>query len=563
MKKATGKGWTRRSALSAAGLGVLGGAASCAPKIKARTEVPVNGSFQHGIASGDPLSDRVILWTCITKGGGSVRWEIATDPEFAFVVKSAEIAVAGGKTVPLKVDVHGLKPATNYYYRFIRGENTSMTGRTKTLPVGDVEQISMAIVSCSNHPAGYFHSYAHLAKAEPVDVVLALGDYIYEYGLGGYATEFAEELGRVPEPEHECVTYDDYATRYAQYHRDPDLQAAHAAAPWILTWDDHESANDSWKDGAQNHDPATQGPWAAREAASLKAFYDWTPTREPQDGLPLSANYRRFDFGNLASLTMLETRLSGRSEPITFDQFPVPNDADPNDKQVQKKLQSFEQEILGDETRRMLGDRQSEFVANALQTSVAAGQKWQIIGNQTLFAEIRSPDYMATLPAWLKWIVKRSEPLHYQYFLRSRLNPLLNLDSWDGYPAARERFYNKAKEAGANLLVVTGDTHDFMAASLFDKKGDRIGTELGTSGVSSPGNFAYVSAPGVNFGELTEEKNPALLLHDTKYTGYIRMLVKPDEVLADFVSTSDVRQSKWSAKTEYSFVVNHDELVKN
>lgn len=148
-----------------------------------------------------------------------------------------------------------LAPGTEYFYRFIRGNTISMTGRTKTLLVGKTDEISLAVVSCSNHSAGYFHSYAHLAIAEPVDAVLALGDYIYQYGLGGFATEFADQLGRIPEPAHECVTYADYAMRYAQYPRDPDLQAAHAAAPWILTWDDHETTNDSWVGGAQNHDP--------------------------------------------------------------------------------------------------------------------------------------------------------------------------------------------------------------------------------------------------------------------------------------------------------------------
>jgi phosphodiesterase/alkaline phosphatase D-like protein len=560
--KSRSKGLTRRAALSVGGLGVLGTAA-CSSKPEPRAEAEKTGPFQHGIASGDPLQTRVILWSCISDGGGgAVKWEIASDREMSKLVRSGVVPVRHGDIVPVKVDADGLGAGTEYFYRFTRKETRSDIGRTKTLPAGKVDQILLAVVSCSNHPAGYFHSYAHLAQAEPVDAVLALGDYIYEYGLGGFATEFAEELQRVPEPIHECVKYEDYATRYAQYHRDPDLQAAHLAAPWILTWDDHETANDSWKGGAQNHDPAKEGDWAAREAASLQAFYEWTPTREPAPDQPRTANYRRFDFGDLASLTMIETRLSGRSEQIDWDQFPVPVDADPADPAVLEKIRAFDEELVGADDRRMLGNVQAEFVQEALQTSVASGQKWQIIGNQTLFGEVRSPDYMETLPGWLKWLTKRKSQLFYDYFLRSRFHPLLNLDSWDGYPAARERFYDRAKAAGANLLVVTGDTHDFNAFTLRDKSGQRVGAELGTSGVSSPGNYSFIAAPGVNFGELSEATNPDMLLHDTVDTGYIRLVVTADEARAEYIATSSVRQIKWTAEAKYKFQITRDEIKR-
>ncbi|VAV89578.1 hypothetical protein MNBD_ALPHA06-2033 [hydrothermal vent metagenome] len=555
MSQTKKSGWTRRAALSAGGLGVLG-SASCAPKIAARAQTQTDGPFGLGIASGDPLQTRVILWTAVSGGGGEVTWQIAPDEKFEIITNSGTVPVAAGELVPVKVDVDGLVAGTVYFYRFVRDGVPSETGRTKTLPTGDVRQISLAVVSCSNHPAGYFHSYAHLAQAEPVDAVLALGDYIYEYGLGGFATDDAEALGRVPEPVHECISYADYAMRYAQYHRDPDLQAAHKVAPWIMTWDDHETANDSWNGGAQNHDPATEGNWAAREAASLRAFYDWTPSREPAQGQPRSAFWRSFDFGNLARVTMLETRLSGRSEQITFEQFPVPVDADPKDKTVQAKIRAFEQDVLGQKDRRMLGDAQAAFVAETLQSSVISGQAWQILGNQCLFAELRSPDYMAGLPKWLTWLTKRKSALYYEYFQRSRLNPLLNLDAWDGYPAARERLYDKVKAASANLLVVTGDTHDFTASTLRDQAGTKVGIELGTSGVSSPGNFSGLTAPGVNFGKLTEDHNPDILLHDTVTTGYIRMQITRDQVLADYISTSSVKLPNWSAKIGYQFAIS-------
>ncbi len=558
MKKNISNGYTRRAAL---GVGMLG-IAACGRKEELQKSADNSEVFGHGIASGDPLVDRVILWTCVAKGGGELRWEIAENQQFSSLVLSGELMVPSGENRPVKVDAIGLQAGTEYFYRFLYDGATSDVGRTKTLALGPVEKISLAVVSCSNHPAGYFHSYAHIAKSDPVDAVLALGDYIYEYGLGGYATEDAVALGRIPEPEHECVTYEDYAMRYAQYHRDPDLQAAHKVAPWIMSWDDHETANDSWRGGAENHNPETQGDWASREAASLQAFYDWTATREPALGLPRTANYRQFDFGNLARLIMLETRLSGRSKPVDFTQFPVAVNADPDDPEVQEKLRIFETELLGDVKRRMLGDAQADFVETALQASVANGQSWQIIGNQTLFTELRSPDYMKELPRWLKWLSKRKYPAYFEYFQRSRFRPLLNLDSWDGYRAARERFYDKIKRAGANMLVVTGDTHDFVASTLRDQNGKRVGAELGTSGVSSPGNFSAVNAPGVDFGKLTEQANPDMLLHDAYNTGYIRMQVTADQVQADFISTSDVKKSEWSAKIAHQFVVTPDRIEK-
>ncbi len=551
--------WTRRAALGAGGLGLLGTAA-CGAKPTPRDEQIKDGPFQHGIASGDPLQTRVILWTCISgTGGGYVGWEISKDQDFGELAGSGQQMVGQNGPTPIKMDVGGLQPGTEYFYRFTRNDVASAIGRTKTLPQGKVDEIALAVVSCSNLPSGYFHSYAHLAASEPVDAVLALGDYIYEYGLGGYGTDDAEALGRVPEPVYECLSYADYAMRYAQYHRDPDLQAAHAIAPWIMTWDDHETANDSFKGGAQNHSE-DEGDWATREAASLKAFYDWTPTREPAVDQPRSAFWRRFDFGDLASLTMIETRLSGRSKQITFDEFPVSVDADPDDPEVQAKLEHFEKKIIGRADRRMLGDAQAAFVGEALQSSVASGQAWQIIGNQTLFTETRSPNFMTSLPGWLKFVVRQTSDLFYGYFQRSRFHPLLNLDSWDGYPAARERFYDKVKSAGANMLVVTGDTHDFTASRLRDADGTKVGVELGTSGVSSPGNYSTINAPGVNFGTLTEKQNPDVILHDTSYTGYIRMKVTRQNVLADYIATSSVKVPKWTAETEYQFKVTKADI---
>ena len=549
---------TRRSALALTGLGGTLAACGKTPPT-AREDDAKNGFFRHGVASGDPLQTRVILWTAITTDGlpASIIAEVSTDANFANIIWSDPVQIRPQFTVngiiPLKTEAVNLNPGTDYFYRFReKGGEISPIGRTKTLVDGPLDELTMAIVSCSNHPAGYFHSYRHIAQSDPVDVVVHLGDYIYEYGPGGFATGDAEALDRVPEPPYECISLDDYRRRYAQYHSDPDLQAAHVVAPWIITWDDHESANDSWKGGAQNHQ-REDGDWSLREAASLSAFYEWTPTREPAEGEPRTAFWREFSFGDLATLTMLETRLSARSEQVDWKLFPVPADADPEDAGVKAKVASFVNDLVGDSKRRMLGDKQGDFVQDSLKRSVESGQPWQLLGNQVLLAKINSPDYIAVLPGWLKWLAKKKQPLLFEYFLRSRFRPPLNIDAWDGYPAARERLYTRTRRAGSSFISIAGDTHDFNASILRAEDGQVVGAELGTTGVSSPGNFADVVAPGVDFGRLTEKANPDTILHDVHHTGYIRLILRPDEAVADFVSTSSVKQPEFTTSVDSRF----------
>ncbi len=552
---------SRRNVLALGGAG--GALAACGKKPTARESKPKEGLFRHGVASGDPLKTALILWTAITVGTPAAGLptliaEIATDDKFAAPVWSAPVSIDTGKTVngiiPLKIEATGLLPGQNYYYRFrtTKGQ-VSPVGRAKTLPEGRMDTLDMALVSCSNYPAGYFHSYRHIAQSDPVDVVVHLGDFIYEYGPGGFATADAEALGRVPEPPHECISLDDYRRRYAQYYSDPDLQAALLVAPWIITWDDHESANDSWKGGAQNHQREKEGDWATREAASLSAFYEWTPTREPAPDQPRTAFWRNFEFGDLASLTMIETRLSARSQQVDWKLFPVPADADPDDPAVKAKVAGFVKNLLGDPKRRMLGDAQGAFVEDCFTRSVKSGQPWQLLGNQVLLAKIKSPDYIAVLPGWLKWLAKRKSPLLFEYFLRSRFHPPLNIDAWDGYPAARERLYQRARRAGASPLSLAGDTHDFNASILRADDGKIVGAELGTTGVSSPGNFADVLAPGVDFGRLTEHTNPDTILHDVHNTGYIRLHLSKTEGIADYIATSSVKQPQFTAHVENRF----------
>ena len=267
-------------------------------------------SFVHGVASGDPSPTGVLIWTRVTPSNDAdveVAWQVARDPAFGEVVLSGETSTSAARDYTVKVEVEGLDPGKDYFYRFDALGAVSQTGRTRTLPVGALDRFVLAVCSCSNYPAGYFNAYRLMAETDTIDAVLHLGDYIYEYDRQGYASEDARALHRESVPGHELVSLKDYRARHAQYRSDPDLQAAHARHPFIVVWDDHESANDSWTGGAENHD-ASQGDWFARLDASVQAYYEWMPIRE-SGGRDRTAIYRAFELGDLASLIMLETRL--------------------------------------------------------------------------------------------------------------------------------------------------------------------------------------------------------------------------------------------------------------
>ena len=271
------------------------------------------GVFAHGVASGDPLPDRVILWTRVTpavvKAAIVIRYAVASDPAMTQIVLRGSAKTNPARDYTVKVDAIGLQPHTTYYYQFAAEGATSPVGRTRTLPSGTAHSLRMAVVSCSNHAYGYFNVYGRIAQRADLDLVLHLGDYLYEYGAGQYGT------ARTPEPPTEIVTLADYRQRHAQYKRDADSQAMHRQHPIVAIWDDHETANNSWRTGAQNHQPATEGEWDTRVAMALQAYYEWMPVR-PVDTANLRMNNRYYAYGDLADLIMLEERLNGRSEQL-------------------------------------------------------------------------------------------------------------------------------------------------------------------------------------------------------------------------------------------------------
>ena len=407
---------TRRRFFQGAALGI-----AALPLLK--TYASSHQPFRHGVASGDPLADRVILWSRITPDQDPLfssaivpyEWQIALDPGMAAIVRSGSGVTGPNVDYTVKVDADQLAPGTTYYYRFFSNGHESPIGRTKTLPVGHLNRMRLAFCSCSNYPTGYFHVYKEISRRPELDVVLHLGDYIYEYGPGGFGT--GGNLGRDPIPAKEITALQDYRLRYAQYRTDPDLQEAHRQHPFICVWDDHESANDAWKGGADNHD-SDEGGWAERKAAAIQAYFDWMPIRETGivDAFGNQSIYRNFRFGNLMDLFMLDTRLIGRDE--------------------QAKV--LDARTAKDPSRTLLGVDQEQWLHSGLSRSQSDGVRWRVLGQQVM---------MSPLP----------------------VNPDLpiNMDQWDGYQGSRNRLFDHIDQQGIdNLMVLTGDIHSSWAFDL-------------------------------------------------------------------------------------------------
>lgn len=538
---------TRRAALlGAAGASLAVGA--CAPRIEAFRPASTDGPFRHGIASGDPDQTSIMLWTALTNDGGGYRGvELASDAEFENIVFESGEDIRYIMMQPLgtlKILATGLEPGQRYFYRFRLGETWSATGITRTLPVGHVGSYTIGVMSCANFPAGHFNVYREAAENGGLDLVLHLGDYLYEYAMGEYATENAEALNRVPDPVHEMITAADQVTRHAQYKSDPDLQALHAAAPWIMTWDDHETANDTYRDGAENHNEG-EGSWEDRRTSALRAWYDWTPTREPEGD-----NRKRFgayEIGDLATLVMLESRLFDRDEQLTLDSFPVPSDADENDPEVLAAVAAWKRDVVGDESRTLIGPEQIAGIRDACAASLAAGKPWRILGNQVIMAQVNFPNFATEMPAWLRWYATRDNEYARSMIMRTRFELPFNLDMWDGYSAERDRLYSALREVNADVITLTGDVHSFWANDLIDTDGHRIGTELVGASVTSPSPFSTFAAPGVDYGKMMREANRDVAQCNMVDHGYVRLTLTPDEALADFVTVSTIESRDYRA----------------
>lgn len=456
------------------------------------TQAQGSSVFQHGVASGDPLLNRVILWTRISPGGGdeviTVEWIISDEPSMRRVLQRGFTSTNPGFDYTVKVDVTRLEPNTTYYYRFSARGAFSPVGRTKTLAAGSIDRLRFAVTSCSNYPYGFFNAYRIIAKRNDLDVVLHLGDYIYEYGNGTYGD--GTKINRVPSPNKEIVTLRDYRERYAQYRGDLDLQEAHRQHPWIVVWDDHESANDSWVDGAENHTVATEGDWSTRRAVAAQAWFEWMPVRENPY---IDGNiYRNFRFGNLMDLVMLDTRLEGRMQ-----QLPTGNPA------------------LASPDRRLISAEQESWFFQQLNNSKDRGTRWRFIGQQVMMSQLFGAD-----------------------------GPL-NTDQWDGYPASRARLLDHlGRNAINNAVVLTGDIHSSwgneITANPFAASYKAQAVEFVTPAITSPGIDDRAQATGLQ--SQISATHPHVKYLELFRRGYLLIDVDRDRAQAEFYHVKTITE---------------------
>ncbi|ELS9502518.1 alkaline phosphatase D family protein [Vibrio parahaemolyticus] len=516
-------------------------------------------SFEHGVASGDPTQTQVIIWTRVTTAASyvDVSWQVASDMEFSNVVQSGVFTTDTGRDFTVKVDVQNLNANSQYYYRFIVGEMMSEVGQTQTLPEDGVEKASMAVVSCANYPAGYFHVYREILnqhEQSPFDVVLHLGDYIYEYGAGGYASEDAAALGREPSKGTECITLDDYRKRYAQYRQDADLQALHAKLPMIAVWDDHELANDTWKNGAENHQD-DEGRFIDRRAAAAAAWTEWLPVRENTFSNMLI--YRQFSFGNLVNLMMLDTRLVGRDKPLDYFSLSAPTMEAIGGLVAQSR--SADRELLGTE--------QLAWLMNEFNTHDA---KWNVLGQQVLMSRMELPSSVMTAMVQLFTSTeeKKTEALLAVntaitgYLADPSADPIslpYNLDAWDGYYVEREKVYQLAKASSGNFVCLAGDTHNAWASELKDVSNNPIGVEFATSSVSSPGLEEYLALDPVAIAQM-EYTLPHLVSElqwaDIKQRGFMRVTFTADAAQSTWYLVSTIKDKKYQVTTKSASTTN-------
>ena len=422
-----------------------------------------------------------------------------------------------------------------------------MIGQTQTLPTGHVEELVLAIATCSNYPFGYFNAYESIANDSEIDLVIHLGDYIYEYGTDGYGGETGKRIGRNHHPSHETLTLEDYRQRHAQYKSDQGSLAMHARHPIIVIWDDHESANNPWTGGAQNHQ-SEEGAWTDRRKASLQAYYEWLPIRDPANDKDRENYWRHFKFGDLASIITLESRHTGRSKQIEYSE----HIEDLNNKD---NAQKFLKDVIGAKNRNMLSEEMKEFLTTELNESVNSQRRWRIIGSQSIMAKSTSP--ILNEPIFDTLRKKLKGRIASTLESRTRLGELDlpdDLDAWDGYPQAREEFYQISKAAKAqDLLVLSGDSHSFWANSLYDDENLPMGLELGSTGISSPRSLLSLGEEGLKrFDELNAKHNEEIVWSDGRHRGYIRLHIKPDGGKADFIAISNVESRNYSSQIIHS-----------
>ena len=456
---------------------------------------PALEPFYHGVASGDPLVDAVIIWTRITLNSTDpvdVNWRMATDTLFANIVANGTASTDSTVDWTVKVDVTGLSADTWYYYDFEYNGDHSLIGRTRTAPTGGVDHLRFGVVSCQSYESGYYHAYRDMVNRNDMDCILHLGDYIYEYATGGIGASIQD---RLEEPEHEIIELSDYRTRYSHYRLDPDLRDAHQQYPFICVWDDHETANNSFTDGAENHTEGAEGLWVDRKANGVQANAEWLPVRLPDPNDP-SKRYREFDFGSLAHISMLDTRLEDRDEQGTGNE---------ND-------------------RSLLGYEQRHWLYDNLENETA---QWKVIGQQVMMA-----------------------PLTFFGFP-------VNDDQWDGYPAERDSLYDHVVSNQIdNMVVLTGDIHTSWANDL---PGDNYESSTGAGSVGVEyvvTSISTLSSPVPIPGGVIGAVNPHIKYAELSKKGYLILDLTADAAQSDWFYVTNVTEPTFTSSWGQGWYTN-------
>lgn len=535
-----------------------------------------NAGFETGVASFDPTATGVIIWTRYSSGtDAEITWEISKNSSFTEVIRKGQANATAMNDFTVAVDVQNIPSHTKYYYRFynIKTKESSVIGETITLPskADTVNEVKMAVVSCSNFPAGLFNVYGAIAKSE-ADVVVHLGDYIYEYAPGQYGTNpYTNQLGRAHKPAKEILNLNDYRERYRQYRGDKNLQLAHQKKPFICVWDDHEFANDTYKSGAENHQPE-EGDFQARKMAAFQAYSEYIPLKTGKD-LKI---YRSFNFGNILSLYMMDTRVIARDKQLEYSDY-LDTTGNFNQSQFQADFLSTGRKLIGSEQMTWLGSQISADTA-----------KWKVLGQQILMTKMMVPAELLMLlnqilaeikkhgsaqPATmlalqntitqLVTIKKRYQlqdpTLTAQEIARIKTTLPYNLDAWDGYFMEREALYSIL--AGKKVIVLAGDTHNAWLGKLTDANGKAVGTELACSSVSSPGLEGYLG--------ITSDPNQAIaladafssLIDDLEYAnlykrGYLHVKYTAGDAVAEWRFVDNVVSDTYNVTTEKIYTIS-------
>ncbi|WP_460311451.1 alkaline phosphatase D family protein [Aliiglaciecola aliphaticivorans] len=509
--------FTRRSLLQATAL------LSAAAILPGELFASLKNGFTHSVASGDPLQQSVTLWTRFVTPNGErdeLKVQIAKDKSFRSIVRTESTISTPEANFCVHSRPTGLEPGEWYWYRFISSDGQiSDVGRTCTLPSGDIDNFRIGVFSCANATSGWFNAYGHAAARDDLNLLVHLGDYIYESKLTRSDALKELAVSRGIQPQHETVSLADYRLRYQSYRMDPDLQALHRRYPMISMCDDHETVNNSWQHGAKNHGK-DEGPWPLRMQSAMQAHDEWMPMRrEP---------YTRYELGNLATLFRIETRTVGRSKQLDIAAWLA------NQPDKLKAAKEFRDGPLADPSRTLMGSAQEKWLTDGLTNSTLNGTKWQILAQQVIMGTTIMPrDFMA----WFKPDAPPTESKKASLEFASQLGELgipTSMDRWDGYPAARKRVLSASQQANANLVVLSGDSHNAWAYDL-ENNGKAAGVEFAVQGVSSLGMDKRYFGNPADIERSFMDTNKNIKWCDTSRRGYMVIDITPDKVTNEWI----------------------------